>query len=76
MLFRSGGVSLNLVGSIPLDPNVRQAVIRQRPFCDLFPDSDACRAVDAVARKLSRWKPQEHLDGNIKFFWKKLLFAE
>lgn len=71
-----GGVSLNLVGSIPLDPNVRQAVIRQRPFCDLFPDSDACRAVDAVARKLSRWKPQEHLDGNIKFFWKKLLFAE
>jgi flagellar biosynthesis protein FlhG len=71
-----GGISLNPMGSIPLDPKAGQAVIRQQPFCSIFPDSKACRAVQAVAGNLSRWKPQEHLDGNIKFFWKKLLFAE
>jgi len=71
-----GGVSLDFVGVIPLDPTVRQAVIQQQPFCSLAPDADASRAVKDIARNLAQWKPQDHLDGNIKFFWKKLLFAE
>jgi flagellar biosynthesis protein FlhG len=70
------GVSLDFVGAIPLDPTVRQAVIRQEPFCGLAPDSVAARALNVVARNVTQWKPQDHLDGNIKFFWKKLLFAE
>ena len=70
------GVSLDLVGTIPLDPAVRQAVIQQQPFCSLTPDAEASRAVHGIARNLAQWKPQAHLDGNIKFFWKKLLFAE
>jgi flagellar biosynthesis protein FlhG len=55
---------------------VRQAVIEQRPFCDLSPDAEASLAVQRIAQNLVRWTPQDHLDGNIKFFWKKLLFAE
>ena len=70
------GISLDFVGAIPQDPLVRQAVIRQKPFCSLNPDAEASVAMHAVARKLAQWKPQDHLDGNIKFFWKKLLFAE
>ncbi len=70
------GVSLDLVGAIPQDKAVRQAVIDQRPFCSQSPDSEASQAMLRVARNLVQWTPQDHLDGNIKFFWKKLLFAE
>ena len=70
------GVSLDFVGYVPLDGAVRQAVIQQKPFCSVTPAGDACRAVNKIAQKLTQWKPQDHLDGNIKFFWKKLLFAE
>ena len=71
-----GGVSLDFVGIVPLDPAVRQSVIRQQPFCSLAPESEAALAMHGIARNIAQWKPQEHLDGNIKFFWKKLLFAE
>lgn len=70
------GVSLNYVGAIPLDKAVRQSVIDQQPFCSLKPDAEASQAVLRIAGKLVQWTPQDHLDGNIKFFWKKLLFAE
>jgi flagellar biosynthesis protein FlhG len=70
------GISLDFVGFIPQDQTVRQAVIRQQPFCSLAPEAEASKAVNGIARRLTLWKPQEHLDGNIKFFWKKLLFTE
>lgn len=70
------GVSLGYVGSIPLDTSVRQAVIQQKPFCAVHPHSQAAHAMERVAQNIAQWKPMDHLDGNIKFFWKKLLFAE
>lgn len=70
------GISLDYVGAIPQDSTVRQAVMQQRPFCDLAPDGEAATAVRGIAHNLAQWQPQDHLDGNIKFFWKKLLFAQ
>lgn len=70
------GVSLDFVGFIPHDPLVRQAILQQKPFCGVNPHGPAARAMDQVAQHIARWKPLDHLDGNIKFFWKKLLFAE
>lgn len=70
------GVSLNFTGSIPFDANVRQAVIKQKPFCNLFPQTEATQALKKISQNIATWKPQDHLDGNIKFFWKKLLFGE
>lgn len=72
------GVSLDLVGVIPQDPAVRASVVKQRPFCCPLPDggveSEAARAVRQVARSIETWDVSTNLDGNIKFFWKKLLF--
>ncbi len=72
------GVSLDLVGVIPQDPTVRASVVKQRPFCCSLPDggveSEAARAVRQVARSIETWDVSTNLDGNIKFFWKKLLF--
>ena len=69
------GVSLDFVGSIPRDPGVRRAVIKQKPFCFLEPAGPACRALTKVAETIQSWKVPHALDGNIKFFWKRLLFA-
>jgi len=68
------GVSLDLVGIIPRDPGVRRAVLDQVPFCVNTPDSPAARSVTELSLNIMAWDPPENLDGNIKFFWKKLLF--
>lgn len=67
------GVSLELVGVVPRDTGVRKAVVAQKPFCVGNPDGPASRAVRAIAQSIAAWEVPEHLDGNIKFFWKKLL---
>ncbi|MGE4298738.1 MAG: MinD/ParA family protein [Desulfovibrionaceae bacterium] len=70
------GVSLDLAGFIPQDRGVRQAVIKQTPFCHLLPDSPASKAVRQMAQTIQTWDVATNLDGNIKFFWKKLLFQQ
>ncbi|MEF2232286.1 MAG: MinD/ParA family protein [Pseudodesulfovibrio sp.] len=70
------GISLDLVGFIPYDPNVRNSVIAQTPFVHKFPKTPASVAVRQAAQKINAWKVTPNTDGNIKFFWKKLLFQE
>ena len=70
------GISLDLVGFIPFDPNVRNSVIAQTPFCHKFPKTPASVAVRQAAQKIQTWDVTPNTDGNIKFFWKKLLFQE
>jgi flagellar biosynthesis protein FlhG len=68
------GVSLELAGFIPRDPAVRNAVINQRPFCAEAAGGPACKAVQQLADAVQKWEVPHQLDGNIKFFWKRLLF--
>ena len=70
------GISLDLVGFVPFDPNVRNSVIAQTPFVHKFPKTPASVAVRQAAQKINAWKVTPNTDGNIKFFWKKLLFQE
>ncbi len=70
------GVSLDLVGIIPRDTTVRQSVVQQLPLCVNDPNSAAAKAVVEVAHALLDWEAPKRLDGNIKFFWKKLLFQQ
>ena len=67
------GVSLDFVGSIPRDPAMRKAVVDQRPLCHMAPAGPAAHALLAISKTIQTWDVPEHLDGNIKFFWKKLL---
>ncbi|MBU1003330.1 MAG: MinD/ParA family protein [Proteobacteria bacterium] len=70
------GISLDLVGVLPLDSGVRTAVINQKPFSIMHPDGPATTALTNVVGKITSWKGTAQLDGNIKFFWKKLLFQD
>ena len=70
------GISLDLAGVIPKDPAIRKAVTTQVPFCFQSPDSPASKAVRELAGTINNWDVPRSLDGNIKFFWKKLLFQQ
>ncbi|ADU62377.1 MAG: MinD/ParA family protein [Pseudodesulfovibrio sp.] len=70
------GISLDLVGFVPYDPNVRNSVIAQKPFCHRYPKTPASVAVRQAAQTINGWHVEPNTDGNIKFFWKKLLFQE
>lgn len=68
------GVSLDLAGVIPRDSSVRKAVVGQKPFVIQDAESPAAKAVNQLAKNIMGWELPRETDGNIKFFWKKLLF--
>ena len=70
------GVSLDYLGHVPRDPAVRTSVLEQKPFCAMVPSSPASLALNNVARAIQTWEVPSSLDGNIKFFWKRLLFRQ
>ncbi len=69
-------VSVDYLGFIPKDPLLRKSVIAQKPFASLYPDAPATKALDQIVSQILKLNPSKQLDGNIKFFWKKLLFQE
>ncbi len=68
------GVSLDLVGFVPRDHSVRESVMAQQPLVRFSPASPAAKAIKAAATTIENWEATQKLDGNIKFFWKNLLF--
>ncbi len=69
-----GDISLDLLGTIPKDSVVRKSILKQVPFCVGEPESHAAIAVGKIANMVQNMDSPETVDGNIKFFWKKLLF--
>ncbi len=67
-------ISLNWLGAIPKDPIVPKAVVNQKPFCHLDLNSLPCKSIYNISEKILSWEREKRVDGNIKFFWKKLLF--
>jgi len=67
-------VALDWLGFIPRDEAITKAVVAQRPFCEMSPQSRASENLRQVTERMLHWDRDEQLDGNIKFFWKKLLF--
>ena len=68
------GVSLDLLGFVPRDQLVRQAIMAQKPLVEYAPTSPAAKGISAAASIIENWEVAAKLDGNIKFFWKNLLF--
>jgi flagellar biosynthesis protein FlhG len=67
------GLSLDYLGNIPSDPNVPRAVRQQRPLLEAFPQSPASKAFTNLASRLDKTLPSQFNQGNIQFFWKRLL---
>ncbi len=66
-------IALDYLGFVPYDPALPKAVMRQQPVLALYPQSPASRSFVGLAQTLWETKPQPALDGNIKFFWRRIL---
>lgn len=66
-------VCLDYSGAVPLDPQLRRAVRRQRAVVEAFPNSDSARAFDALARRLERWPMPSGARGHLEFFIENLV---
>ncbi len=66
-------VTLDLVGSIPLDPALRGAVRAQRAVVELYPSSPAAGAFRALANTVRNWPMPQGPSGHLEFFVEQLV---
>jgi len=66
------GLAIDYVGHLPSDPAVHKAVMQQRPVVEAFPSAEVSRAFAGLAKEMLE-RPSQEADGNIKFFWRRLV---
>lgn len=69
-------VSLNLLGSIPLDAALRSAVRAQRAVVEAAPASASAQAFALLAQRVQAWPLPQGPGGQIEFFMQQWLRAE
>ena len=66
-------VSLQYLGHIPFDENVRKAVQNRKALLEYAPRSKAAQAVRSIALKVDDWPVQRDARGHLEFFIERLL---
>lgn len=66
-------VSLQHLGSVPFDENVRKAVQKRKAFVEFAPRSKAAQSVRAIAQKIDGWQVSHTARGHLEFFLERLL---
>lgn len=65
--------SLDYLGWIPYDEQVPMSIRRQQMILEAYPESPASKSLFSIAEKLSSKIDSADFEGDIKFFWRKLL---
>lgn len=68
-------VTLQYVGNVPFDENVRKAVQKQQPLLTFAPTSKAAVAIRKIAEQVDRWPLPNSARGHLEFFVEQLLQA-
>lgn len=68
-------VTLQYVGHVPFDENVRKAVQRQKALVEFAPTSKAAVAIRALAKTVDQWPLPHGPTGRLEFFVERLLQA-
>jgi len=71
--FLGRDISLEYLGYIPHDDAVSKAVLKQQPVVTLYPKARVSKSFIQMAQRLWEMPAPEEMDGNIKFFWRRLL---
>lgn len=66
-------VSLDFKGSIPSDPNLRQATKVQQLVMKSHPETPAALAIRKIAQKFKGYEVPEECKGSLQFFWEQLI---
>ena len=69
-------VTLQYLGHIPFDEQVRLAVQKQTPLLQFAPRSKAAQAIHVLANKVIGWPTPKHASGHMEFFVEHLLRAD
>jgi len=65
--------SLQYLGHVPFDENVRKAVQARKPLLETAPRSKAALALRELAKKVDEWPVQSGPRGHLEFFIERLL---
>lgn len=65
--------TLELVGMIPVDANMRKAIRQRSCVVDLYPSSPASRAFKTLASRITTWPVPEVAGGHLQFFVENLV---
>jgi len=65
--------SLQYIGHVPFDENVRKAVQKRRPLIEFAPRCKAALAIKVLAQKVDDWPVQSSPRGHLEFFIERLL---
>ena len=68
-----GGISIEYAGFIPHDNLLRDSVARRKPVMCAYPEAASSDSFKIVAGYLMSRQNNRRIDGNIKFFWKRLI---
>lgn len=68
-------VTLDFMGIVPFDEDLRRAVKKQRSVVDAFPRSKAATAFAHLAKKVEYWPVQKQPRGHMEFFVERLIQA-
>jgi flagellar biosynthesis protein FlhG len=68
-----GGISIDYAGFIPWDSCLQESVTRREPVVCCYPESSSSKSFKELAHYLVKQTDRRPIDGNIKFFWKRLM---
>lgn len=66
-------VTLQYVGQVPFDENVRKAVKKQQALMEFAPSSKASLAIKQIATQVDNWPLPSGASGHLEFFVERLL---
>jgi len=66
-------ISLDYVGFIPWDSLLQKSVTKREPVICCYPESSSSNSFTKLANHLLGQTNRRPIDGNIKFFWKRLM---
>lgn len=68
-------VTLQFIGQVPFDENVRNAVQKQKALLEFAPASKAAVAIRSLAQAVDKWPLPSSPTGRLEFFVERLLMA-
>lgn len=66
-------ISMDYLGFIPRDEWMLKAIRMQQPILQAFPSAEASKKFGDLAKRIIRIPMDTTLNGNVRFFWKRLL---
>lgn len=69
-------VTLQFLGAVPFDENVRKAVQKRKALLEVAPTCKAAQAIAQLAQKVDAWPTPHSARGHLEFFLERLLTTQ